>query len=161
MSFERTELDSLYRYCLALSGDRHDAQDLLHSALETYLRNRPADVQHPIAYVRRIARNRFYDQLRRAGVVQFETLPEADAQPALERDMESLMVDEITLQQVWRKLNAAEREVVFLWAAEGLSTSEIALQLGQPRGTVLARLRRLRLRLAQQFPNLAGEAEYD
>ncbi|MBB3059906.1 RNA polymerase sigma factor [Microbulbifer rhizosphaerae] len=160
MTFTRSELDALFRYCLALIGQAEDAQDLLHSALERFLRSRPADVQQPLAYIRRIARNRFFDQMRRAGRVQFDSLEDVDAQPGTERDLESLLVDEMTLRQ-WRDLNAAEREVVFLWAVEGLSSGEIALQLGQPRGTVLARLHRLRRRLLQRFPQPAGGIVHD
>lgn len=161
MNFDRATLDSLFRYCLALTGEREDARDLLHNAVESYLHLRPADVQHPSAYIRRIARNRFYDELRRLRVVRFEPLPEQDIHPSSERDLESLMVDEATVQQLWQHLGPAEREVVFLWAVEGLSASEIALQLGEPRGTILSRLRRLKLRLIEQFPELSRGGEHD
>lgn len=89
VNLDRAELDALYRYCLALSGERQDAWDLLHGALESVLRRRPRDIQHPAAYLRRTVRNRFYDQLRRAGSLQFERLENADAQPGAERHLES------------------------------------------------------------------------
>lgn len=155
MNFDRDMLNTLFHYCLALTGEREEARDLLHNALESYLRNQHADIQHPMAYIRRIARNRYYDQLRRLGVVRFESLPDTDIHPANERELEQIMIDQLTARQLWRQLNPAEREVIFLWAVEGLSASEIALQLGQPRGTILSRLRRLRLRLETDFPGLA------
>lgn len=161
MNFDRATLDSLFRYCLALTGEREDARDLLHNALESYLRQRPTAVQHPLAYVRRIARNRFYDELRRLRVIRFEPLPDQDIPASTERELESLMVDEAMVAQLWHRLAPAEREVVFLWAVEGLSASEIALQLGEPRGTILSRLRRLKLRMAEQFPELVNGGSHD
>ncbi len=158
MNLDRTDLDRLFRYCLALTGERSDAQDLLHDALEGYLHRAPGEVGDAVAYVRRSARNRFFNGIHRRGLVRFEALPEDDFNPAQERDLESLVVDELTLATVWQSLSAAEREVVFLWAVEGMSASEIALHLGQPRGTVLARLHRLRRRATANFRDLAGGA---
>lgn len=161
MTFDRDTLDQLFRYCLALTREREQARDLLHTALESYLRHRPADMQHPLAYIRRIARNHFYDLLRRRGLIYFEPLHDGDSHPTNDRALESLMVDEITVRQLWQQFSAAEREVVFLWAVEGLSASEIALQLGEPRGTVLCRLHRLKLRLRHHFPDLADGGSHD
>lgn len=148
MTFSRGELDQLFRYCLALTAHRQDAQDLLHGALERFLTSR-VDVQSPVAYIRRVARNQFYDQLRRNRVVSFEPLPEAEMPEASERDIEDIVIDELTLRAVWHEMTPQEREVMFLWAVEGYSASEIALQLAQPRGTVLARMRRARQRFSQ------------
>jgi RNA polymerase sigma-70 factor, ECF subfamily len=88
--------------------------------------------------------------------VQFEVLESAESQPSLERDLEETVVDAITATQIWNTLNPAEREVVFLWAVEGLSASEIADQLGEPRGTVLSRLRRLRMRVTAEYLHRAS-----
>ena len=161
MTFDRETLDKLFRYCLALTGEREEARDLLHTALENFLRHRPVDLQYPLAYIRRIARNHFYDQLRRRSLAPFEPLPDADIHPAIEQELESLMVNEITVQQLWQQLNPGEREVIFLWSVEGLSASEIALQLAEPRGTVLSRLHRLKLRLRNQYPELIGGGGHD
>ncbi len=76
MTFDREILDRLYRYCFVLTGQREDAEDLLHSALESYIRNRPEKVDYPVAYIRRIARNRYFDRLRKLKVVPFDTLDE-------------------------------------------------------------------------------------
>jgi len=147
MTFDRTTLNGLFRYCLALCGERENAHDLLHDALEKYLRDAPRDVQEPVSYIRRIARNGFFDQYRRQRIIGFETLENPDAHASTERDLEAMMVDRLTLEKAWLELTPPEREVVYLWALDGLSASEIALQLNLPRGTVLSRLRRLRLRM--------------
>lgn len=161
MTFDRESLDRLFRYCLALTGQREEAQDLLHNALESYLTKRPTDVQDPAAYIRRIARNRFFDGLRRAGIVRFEALDHPELHAASERDLENMVTDELTVREVWQKLNPAEREIVFLWAVEGLSASEIALQLGQPRGSVLSRLHRMRIRISGDFPQHARGGRHE
>ena len=53
MTFDRETLDKLFRYCLALTGEREEARDLLHTALENFLRHRPVDLQYPLAYIYR------------------------------------------------------------------------------------------------------------
>lgn len=158
MNFDRATLNALFRYCLALCGERESARDLLHDALEKYLRDAPRDIQEPVAYIRRIARNGFFDQCRRRRIVGFETLDEPDAYASTERDLEAVMVDRLTLEKVWLELTPPEREVVYLWAVDGLSASEIALQIGVPRNTVLSRLYRLRLRM-QGYDGAAARGE--
>jgi RNA polymerase sigma factor (sigma-70 family) len=150
MSFDPAMLDRLFRYCLSLTRHRDDALDLMHSAIEKYLSLPQADVRQPVHYVRRIARNLFYDQQRHAKRYPMESLPEEYPPDFSERDLESMVIDEITLAKIWQNLLPAEREVIYLWAAEEMSTSEIALHLGQPRGTVLARLHRLKQRIQRQ-----------
>lgn len=144
---DRAELDQLFRYCLALTGHRQDAEDLLQSGLERYLAQQPAGITHPVAYIRRILRHRFIDQLRRQGGLTFEPLSDPDKLRGVERDLESMAVDALTLDQAWQELSPLEREALLLWAVEGLSASEIALQVGEPRATILSRLHRLRLRM--------------
>lgn len=160
MNFERDQLDQLYRYALALTGQRQDAEDLLHACLAEFL-ERPRDhVDAPLAYLRQMLRSRFYDARRRQQKIQYQAIDEAilpiDPQPALE----TAVVDALTLGRVWQDLTSAEREVMYLWAVDGLSANEIALQLGQPRGSVLSRMHRVRKRLQAQFPSLAGGQDH-
>lgn len=161
MRFERSDLDTLYGYCLSLTGHREDAEDLLHAALERFFRKRPVNVKHPLAYVKRIARNQFYDGWRRDQIVEFDTLEAEGPHHDVEQDLETTMVDRMTVEHVWHSLNPAEREVVFLWAVEGMSASEISVHLGQPRGTVLSRLHRMRKRVASDYPNLTERGSHD
>lgn len=147
MHFDRALLDQLFGYCLSLSGTRDAAYDLVQGAIESYLRDAPADVNHPYAYLRRIARNRFIDERRRADVVAFESLEHSDHPVQAEADLEQVMIDRSTLERLWLRFTPAEREALYLWAVEDMTASEIALQLGQPRPTILSRLRRARLRI--------------
>ncbi len=154
----RAELDRLFQYCLALTDQRSDAQDLLHSTLESYLRKRLSGVDSPVAYIRRMARNRFFDERRRHALVAFESLEVQEAEPAsLESELAAMVSDARSLERIWPQLSAPEREVIFLWAVEGLTASEMALQLGEPRGTLLSRLSRLKTRLGKAHPHLVEE----
>lgn len=157
MKFDRIALNKLFHYCLALCGQRDDAYDLLQDSLEKYLSKNASPVTNPQAFIKRIARNRFFDLQRRKKIIQFDVLESADEIVSDEKDLETLLVDELTLQRVWPLLSSAEREVIFLWAVEDLSAAEIAVQLEIPRATVLSRMRRLRLRLLKDIsPLISG-----
>jgi len=157
MTFDRTSLNKLFHYCLALCGQRDDALDLLQDSIEKYLRTDQTRADNPQAFIKRIARNRFFDLQRRKKIIQFDVLEDAAEGMADEQNMEAMLVDELTLRRVWLLLSAAEREVIFLWAIEGLSAAEIASQLDIPRATVLSRMRRLRLRIEKNItPDAQG-----
>lgn len=153
MTFDADDLDNLYRYCLALTGQRQDARDLMHNAIERYLAVRNDGVAHPLAYLRRIARNCFYDEARRRRIDPVDETVDVSNEDfgGDGRDLESVVIAMDTLERLWNTLSSRDREALFLWAHDGLSASEIALQLGQPRGTVLARLHRLKLRLREHW----------
>lgn len=113
---ERSDLDQLFRHCLALTGHREDAQDLLQAGIERYLTHGPPAATHPVGYLRRILRNLHIDQLRRLGVVSFETLPDPDRLRGVEADLEQTVVDAVALDEAWNELSSLEREALLLWA---------------------------------------------
>ncbi len=145
----REELDSLLAYGIALVGNRDEGFELLQACIEKYLRLPPAEVQHPVAYLRRMMRNRFIDDQRWHHRWESESYDDELHSGQDDRDLETMLVNRIAIETVWKKMTAAEREIVHLWALEGLSAAEIALQLGIPRGTVLSRLHRVRQRLSR------------
>ena len=57
------------------------------------------------------------------------------------------MIAQHDLDVVIAVLEPMERELLFLWAVEGYTAQELADQTGAPRGTVLARLHRLRSKI--------------
>jgi RNA polymerase sigma factor (sigma-70 family) len=147
MTLDRTALNKLFHYCLALCGQRDDAYDLLQDSIEKYLTRSEYPIKNEQAFLKTIARNRFFDLQRRKKIIQFDVLENSDELFSEEKELESVLIDELTLHRAWQCLSAAEREVVYLWAVEDLSAADIALQLNIPRATVLSRLRRLRLRI--------------
>lgn len=155
MDFDRDTLDGLYQYCLMLCGERDRAYDLLYGAIERFLAKGPEEASYPVAYIRRIARNAYFDQLRRERVLSFESLPESDHDSLMaspDRTTESRVLDQVTLEKLWQTLAAPEREVLYFWAVQGMTATEIGLHLEQPRSSILSRLRRVRLRLNQGIP---------
>ena len=56
--FDASDLNRMYRYCAALTGDPSSAYDLLQDGLERYLRSDSSKVETPMALLRRILRNR-------------------------------------------------------------------------------------------------------
>ncbi|MFN3202970.1 MAG: RNA polymerase sigma factor [Bradymonadia bacterium] len=147
MTFDRPTLSRLFRYCYSLTGDDDAAYDLLHQSIERYLK--AAKRQHidaPVAYLRRIIRNRFIDDLRRA-----RRLPEVSLEELQESvvdlsttGLERQMVAAGDMAIIWRQLSPVEREALYLWAVEGRTASEIAEDCGVSRNTILSRLHRLR-----------------
>lgn len=161
MTFDRHTLDNLYRYCLLFTTNREDAEDLLHSSLENYLQQKTSEIRHPAAYIRRTIRNRFYDQLRRQNIIQFEPFNQDDIPSDIENNLETMMVDKMTIEKIWATMSLAEREVLFLWAIEEKSAAEIGRELDEPRSTILSRLYRVRKRLSAQYSTKAGGDHHD
>lgn len=147
--FDRPALNRLYRYAYTLCGDEAPAYDLLQDTVERCLRQPPGEMTCPEAYARRVMRNRFIDICRRAH--------SAPDQPSIDGEtemlaidthcLESLVVAEDLVSRAWGLMDPFEREILYLWAVDGLTAAEIAVQLQTRRGTVLSRIHRLRQRL--------------
>ncbi len=152
MALDRDTLDRLFRYSYSLTGDEDAAYDLLQKSVERYLKaSRKREVESATAYVRQIIRNTFIDEHRRQQRFPEMSLEEAHDEGILEmgtRSLENQMVAAQDVGSLWKTfLDPAEREVLYLWAVEGFSTSEIAAQSGVSRNTILSRIHRLRKRL--------------
>jgi RNA polymerase sigma-70 factor (ECF subfamily) len=71
--------------------------------------------------------------------------------------LDEVLISKEHLQRVLRLISSEERELLFLWALEGYSTQEIAEHLDVPKGTILAKIFRLRKRLQNHFSQLGVE----
>ncbi len=148
--FSNSQLQKLYRYAYVLTADEHSAHDLVQDAVESCLLQPPKKTGALVSYSLKIIHNRFIDMARREKRFPHTTLDEE----LIELDADNLLLEEMVitsseLDTVWLKLDALEREILFLWAVEGYSTSQIADQLEISRGTILSRIHRLRKRLAK------------
>lgn len=147
-----------YRYALSLSGDRQLAYDLVHSAVAAALQS-PEISREPMRYLLKSVRHRFIDDTRRARRLEWTPLEEVEGAIAADlQPLEAALVNEEALRHAWEQLSAAEREVLFLWAVEGYTIDEISRHTQTPRGTLLARLHRLRRRLGANSPTQASGA---
>ncbi|MEM7015904.1 MAG: sigma-70 family RNA polymerase sigma factor [Pseudomonadota bacterium] len=154
--FAKNTLNLLYQFGIALTGTPEDAEDVLHTALERYLANPPIDIKDAPAYVRTVMRHCWYDELRklktRRNYLQVNHAEQHDDTPIhlIEEDLESLMISEMEIARVWSQLEDPQRELLYLWCVLDYTAQEIANELGVPRGTILARLHRLKKSLRQQ-----------
>lgn len=132
--FVRVSLPGLLRYGHALTGNPHDAADLVQGVLEKVGSRWQAVLgkgPDPLAYVRRSMANGHVSRWRRFRrenlVAEF---PDSAASPQFDR------LEHEPLWQAMRELPPRQRAVVVLRFYEGLSEAEIAASLGVTKGTV-------------------------
>jgi RNA polymerase sigma-70 factor (sigma-E family) len=132
--FVHASLPGLLRYGHALTGNPHDAADLVQTVLEkigsrwTHVQRKTGD---PLAYIRRSMANAHVSRWRRtrrenlvADVPDGRTVPPEDP------------FEHEPLWQALRELPPRQRAVIVLRYYEGLSEVEIAHALGISQGTV-------------------------
>ncbi|MCV6624268.1 MAG: RNA polymerase sigma factor [Cellvibrionaceae bacterium] len=145
---EEQDLNRLYRYALSLSADADLAYDLVHGAIGRFLEPPMPELEDPIPYLMRSIRNAFIDIKRRDTRYQHEVYDDEGLPQDYDiRALESLSIDQKFITQLLNQLNSQEREILYLWAVEGYSTSEVADLLNMPKGTLLSKIYRLRNRL--------------
>ena len=137
----------LYRAALAILGDPQEAEDAVQDAFLKFLEKAPEDLERPGGWLMRVlvngCRSRLRLAWRRVG-------PLPDTLPAPEGEGEREEVEELYA------LPPADRAVIHLYYYQGYSTGEIARMLGQPPGTVRARLARARGRLKRLLEGGSG-----
>ncbi|MDZ7753891.1 MAG: sigma-70 family RNA polymerase sigma factor [Gammaproteobacteria bacterium] len=155
--FDREALQSAYRYCLALTGHEAAAYDLLQDGLERYLRGVEA-AENPRAMLYRILHNRFIDTRRTSRDTLHDDIDALDDHCLSLgfHGLDDMVIAQQELAIIWQGLAPAERELLHLWAVEGHTAQEVAEQLGEPRGTVLSRIHRLRRRLEAERAHRSG-----
>jgi len=161
--FNKDELNKLYHYALSLTAQEDIAYDLLQGALERYLKKVPQSIDKPLAYIKTIIRNLFFDLERHKKVVpmiSIESDEVAHIEPFEDRSMDDLLVNQQMVQQLTALLSSEENELLYLWAVEEYTAAEIAEIFQQPRGTVLSKLHRLKTRIRNhaQFDAMLAES---
>jgi RNA polymerase sigma-70 factor (ECF subfamily) len=149
--FERLVLehqDRIYALGLALTGNRHDAEDVAqdtfiraYRALATYTPERIRDLKQK-AWLHRIAVNVVRNRVRgvRPRLVELNG-SEPDGATGPEEDvLRKSEIDELAARVAG--LPARYREAVVLRHVQDLSYAEVAETLGQPVGTVKANVHR-------------------
>jgi RNA polymerase sigma-70 factor (ECF subfamily) len=154
-------LDQLYRYATAITGDRDEAEDLVHDVFEALLR-RPRSIRardNERAYLLTMLRHRYVDALR-----QRRRRP----QTALERPGEEhearagesphARAEQREVLDAVAQLALHHREALVAVDVAGLGYAEAAALLGVPVGTVMSRVHRARGRVvaALDAPRVAN-----
>lgn len=132
--FVRGAMPGLLRYGHALTGNPHDAADLVQAVLEK-VGSRWSSVQRktgdPLAYVRRAMANTQVSMWRRRRreslVSELPDIPDAQRPDSLENE---------PLWQALRELPPKQRAVIALRYYEQLTEAEVAMTLGISKGTV-------------------------
>jgi RNA polymerase sigma-70 factor (ECF subfamily) len=147
-------LQSGFRYALALTHHREEAEDLVQ---ETWLNlcRRYGRVENR-AVLFTAVRNLYIDQCRRRKLVHFDSLDATEIP-----EVPDIPVDEPCvkgeLAAMLGRLKPTEREVIFLHYYQGHTAEEISRLNGQSRGTVLSLIHRTiaKLRKISESPDEA------
>jgi RNA polymerase sigma-70 factor (ECF subfamily) len=154
--FEQTllpHLNAAYNLARWLTGDDHDAEDLVQAAylraLKSFAGFRGTNAR---AWLLAIVRNSCYTWLERkrarGPATAFDEEIHSAASDAMNPERRFLrMEDQQSVRQAVEELPLELREVVVLRELEGLSYKEIAAIAEIPLGTVMSRLARARERL--------------
>ncbi len=152
------ESPALYRFCLYLTRNSHEAKDLMQDTLVRALKakNQPRTEPEIRPWLCRIAKNLWIDNRRRKNK-GLEVIPghsDAALLPALHtRDLlpQAGMLDTLStlhVRQALMALPTEQREVVMLVDVLDLNYEEAARVMESPVGTVRSRLARARYALA-------------
>ncbi|MEV4179518.1 SigE family RNA polymerase sigma factor [Nonomuraea sp. NPDC049709] len=161
--FVAAHQQSLMRTAYLLTGDAHQAEDLLQSVLLKVLGRWPKHVDNPHAYARKALVNQYISWRRR---LTLSELPSAKP-PERSYSSEEGTVIRLAVRQALAQLAPRQRAVIILRYYEDLTEQETAKLLKCSLGTVksqahdaLARLRALAPELAPKFSDLEylGEA---
>lgn len=166
------EIDSVYRMAMHLSRNPDDASDLVQ---ETYLKAFKSEGRFELRdhgirpWLFKILHNHFYTKVKKKnreptlgdeviGELQGGVLGEVD-QPPPAWDLAHLDWEQVDdrLKHAIDELPDHYREVLLLWAVEGLKYREVAEVLDVALGTVMSRLYRARGILAESLSGLAKE----
>lgn len=152
-------LPRLRRFAWSLTGNPHDADDLLQTTVERVLeRSVPADAD-VTKWMFKVCRNLWIDEVRSRDVRQRAAQAPEIAEAPASASGEAQAIGELSLREVNAAMDALpedQRAVVVLVAVEGLTYREAAEVLEMPIGTVMSRLSRARAVLAKQFQAADG-----
>lgn len=157
--------DPLYSLALKMLGDASDAQDALQevfvqiwSRARTYDREKSSVFSWAVLLTRSRAIDRLRARARRLRVVGGSTADEAERAEATYASTLETASDTVNrndeaarVRSLLNNLPSEQREAIELAFFGHLTHHEIAAQLGQPLGTVKARIRRGLLKLREQL----------
>ncbi len=164
------EIDSVYRMAMHLARNPEDASDLVQ---DTYLKAFKAEGRFELReagvkpWLFKILHNTFYTRVNRknrepmlSDDLSYQPGGDGDpneAGPAW--DLQHLDWEQVDdrLKKAIEDLPEHYREVLLLWAVEGLKYREVAEVLDVPLGTVMSRLYRARSILTESLSSLAAE----
>jgi RNA polymerase sigma-70 factor (ECF subfamily) len=150
-------LPRIWAFALRISGNQHDAEDLVQRACARAL-ERAHQLQvgtAPLSWMFSIIQSTWINEVRARGVRArtaidwdddfLETIPDLTVSGPEQQVMATQVVNAV------QRLPDAQRVVVLLIGVEGLSYNEAAKILGVPIGTIMSRLSRARQAIGALF----------
>lgn len=154
MKEELTQLTpALRRFAYSLTGNGHDADDLLQNTIVRVLSRGVPDDVDLLKWSFRVCRNLWIDEYR-ARQVRHRAANDPELTSGQVVDGTQAIHDRITLGEVNRAMEALpdqQRAILSLVALEGMSYREVADTLAIPIGTVMSRLARARAALSRHL----------
>jgi RNA polymerase sigma factor (sigma-70 family) len=155
-------LDAAYNLARWLTGDDHDAEDVVQEAyLRAYKFFSGFRGGNARSWLLTVVRHTCYTWLKRhRGWHQSPLFDETHDEASDDLNPEKLYwqrADQELVRQALETLAAEFREVIVLRELEGLSYQEIAAVAGIPMGTVMSRLSRARRQLQQNLARRTDE----
>ena len=160
-----THINQVYRYCLARLGNVHDAEDIAEEIFLKMLNGLSSYEWRKVpfaAWLMRIARNEVVSFTRRNGRRAHDTeLPEelvdrGNNDPAEQTERIMALED---LREAVKLLPEAQREVIILRFASGLSVADTSRALGKNENNVKVLqhkgMQRLQLLMTPKYPELS------
>jgi len=159
-------LPSLYNFAHWLSGNRHDAEDLVQESLLKALRGFPSFQAGTNfkAWIFRILRNTYLTSRSGLAAIRTVALEEELGEPGGQENWPESVIDRQTpelnlmqladraaLEAAMGKLSPPLLEVILLCDVEELKYREIAIVLEIPIGTVMSRIARARAALRREL----------
>jgi RNA polymerase sigma-70 factor, ECF subfamily len=150
-------LPRLWAFALRISGDQHDAEDLVQRACVRAL-ERAHQLQpgtSPLSWMFSIVQSAWINEVRarkvrsRSGTDWDDEFLETIPDPNIRTPEQNAMFGQIF--SAVQRLPEAQRAVMLLVDVEGLSYSEAAEVLDVPIGSVMSRLSRARRAIGAQF----------
>lgn len=145
----------LYGYAVSLSGNNHDAHDLVQEAALKALDAARVPDDEPAfrAWLFVILRNAWLDMVRRRGRRPEVSGTDTDYEEIGEQTWahDDSLISALTVKHSLARLSANHRDVLGLVDVSGFSYSEAADILGVPKGTVMSRVARARNALLRQL----------
>ncbi len=144
---------ALFRYAAALTGCDQKGFDVLQEVIIRWGKQNKNAIDQPLAYLKRMIKNEVIDQYkiqkRRNDLLDNHANYSTDL--VSEASLEDLLIDQMTLGKIWKTLVPKDREILYLWAVEGMSAREMAIHLNTKRSTILSQMSRLKQRLQQKY----------
>lgn len=151
-SFVAARTSALARTAYLLTGNHHDAEDLVQVALFKAAKQWRRIEHHPEPYVRRILYNESVSRWRHRRTQVQERLTDAPPESAV--DARGDIDTALTLERALARLTPNQRTVLVLRFYEDLSETQTATAMGVRPGTVKSQTRHALMRLREVAPEL-------